>query len=110
MHTCIGTCKLITHILSGFTLEVGVKRLIETTVIDKKGTSAFKYRNTSTHDGRLSPIAFCWIGIVCLCVPFIGIMWTDATNWTEIKQKHGGHLKQSDIVKELLVADFTQKN
>jgi hypothetical protein len=89
MHTFIGTCKLVTHILSGFTLEEGVKRLIETTVIDKKGTSAFTNRNTSAHDGRVSPIAFCWIGIVCICVPFICIMCTDVTNWTKIKQNAG---------------------
>ena len=109
MHTCICTCKIVTHILSGFTLEEDVKRLIETTVIDKKGTSAFKNRNTSVHDGRVSLIAICWIGIVCICAPFMCIMCTDVTNRTKIKQKHGGHLKQSRIVKELLVADFTQK-
>jgi hypothetical protein len=67
----------------------------------------FTRTDTGMHATSMVPS---WIGIVCLCVPFIGIMWTDATNWTKIKQKHGGHLKQSHIEKELLVADFTQKN
>ena len=107
---CVCTCKSITHILSGFSLEEDVKRLIEDTVIDKKGTSAYKNRQPSAHDGKVSSIAIGCIGIVCICVPFICIMCTDLTNWTQTKQKHGGHLKQLRIVKELLVADFTQKN
>jgi hypothetical protein len=98
MHTCICTCKIVTHILSGFTLEEDVKRLIETTVIDKKGNSAFKNMNTSAHDGRVSLIVICWIGIICICVSFICIMCTDVTNWTKIKQKHRGHLKQLRLV------------
>ena len=35
---CVCTCKIATHILSGFTLEENVRYLIENTVIDKQGT------------------------------------------------------------------------
>ena len=49
---CVSTCKIVTHILSGFTLEDNVKRLIENTMIDKKGTSAYKNRKKSALDGR----------------------------------------------------------
>ena len=91
------------------TLEENDKRLIENTVMGNKGTSVYKTMKTSADDGRVSSSAIGWIGIVCICVPFICIMCTDVTNRTKIKQKHGGHLKQSRIVKELLVADFTQK-
>ena len=34
---CVCTCKIATHILSGFTLEENVRYLIENTVIDQKG-------------------------------------------------------------------------
>jgi len=97
---CVCTCKIVTHILSGFTLEENVKRLIENTMVDKKGTSAYKNRKISAPDGRVSSRAIGWIGIVCICVPFICIICTDVTNWTKTKQKHGGHLKQLRIVKE----------
>ena len=97
---CVCTCKIVTHILSGFTLEENVKRLIENIVIDKKGTSAFKKRKISALDGRVSSSAIDWIGIVCICVPFISIMCTDVINWTKTKQNHGGHLKQLRILKE----------
>jgi len=39
--------------LSGFSLEENVKRLIENTVIGKKGTSAYKNKKISAHDGLL---------------------------------------------------------
>ena len=94
------TCKIGTHNWSGFTLEENAKRLIENTVIDKKGTSVYKTRKTSAHDGRVSSSAIGWIGIVCICVPFICVMCTDVSNWTKAKQKHGDYLKQVRIVKE----------
>ena len=87
----ICTCKIGTTNWSGCTLEENVKPLIENTVIDKKGTSAYKNRKTSAHDGRVSSSGIGWIGIVCICVPFICIMCTDVTNWTKAKQKHGDH-------------------
>jgi hypothetical protein len=86
--------------LSGFTLEEHVKRLIENTLIDKKGTSAYKNKKISAYDGRVSSSAIGWIGIVCICVSFICIMCTDVTDWTKTKQKHGDHLKQLHIGKE----------
>ena len=97
---CVCTCKSATHILSGFTLEENVKRLIENTVIDNKDTSAYKNRKISAQDGRVSSRAIGWIGIVCICVPFMCIIYTDVTNWTKTKQTHGGHLKKLRIVKE----------
>ena len=87
------TCKIGTHNWSGFTLEESAKRLIENIVTDKN-------RKTSAHDGRVSSSAIGWIGIVCICVPFICIMCMDVTNWTKTKQKHGDHLKQARIMKE----------
>jgi len=60
---CVCTCKIVTHILSCFTLEENVKRLIENTVINKKGTSAYKNRKISVHDGRVSSGAIGWIGL-----------------------------------------------
>jgi len=98
---CVCTCKIVTHNLSGFTLEENIKRLIENTMIDKKGTSAYKNRKISAHDERKSSSTIGWIGIVCICVPFICILCTDVTNWTKTKQKHGSRLKQLRIVKEL---------
>ena len=97
---CVCTCKIVTNILSGFTLDENIKRLIENTMIDKKGTSAYKNRKRSAQDGRVSSNVIGWIGIVCICVPFICIMCTDAINWTTSKQKHGGHLNQLRRVKE----------
>ena len=97
---CVCTCKIVTHILSGFTLEENIKQLIENTMIDKKSTSAYKNRKISAPDVRVSSRAIGWIGIVCICVPFIFIICTDVTNWTKSKQKHGGHLKKLRIVKE----------
>ena len=91
---------MVTHISSEFTLAESVKCLIENTDIDNKGTSAYKYKNISAHDGRMSSSAIGWIGIVCICVPFFCIMCTDVTNWTKTKQKHGGHLKQRGTVTE----------
>ena len=98
--TRICACKIGRHNWSGFTLEKNAKRLIENTVIDKKGTSVYKTMKTSAHDGRVSSSAIGWIGIVCICVPFICIMRTDVTDWTKTKQKHGDHLKQLHIGKE----------
>ena len=69
-------------------------------MIDKKGTSAYKNKKISAHDGRVSSSAIGWIGIVCICVPFFCVRCTDVTNWTKTKQKHGGHLKHLRIVKE----------
>jgi hypothetical protein len=103
------TCKIGTHNWSRFTLEENAKRLIENTVIDKKGTSVYKTMKTSAHDGRVSSSAIGWIGIVCICVPFICVMCTDVSNWTKAKQKHGDYLKQVRIVKEPSVGDFTKK-
>ena len=85
---CVCTCKIVTYNLSRFTLEENIKRLIENTVIDKKGTSAYKNMKISAIDGRVSSRAIGWIGIVCICVPFICIICTDVTNWTKTKQKH----------------------
>ena len=79
-------------------------------MIDKKGTSAYKNRKTSAHDGRVSSSAIGWIGIVCICVPFICFLCTDVTNWTKTKQKHGDHLKQLRVVKDPLVSDFTNNS
>jgi len=97
---CACTCRIATHILSRFTLEENVKRLITNTVIYKKATSTYKNRKISAHDGRVSSSAIGWIGIVCICVPFMCITCMDVTNWTKTKQRHEGHLKQLRIVKE----------
>ena len=86
--------------MSGFSLEENVKCLIENTVIGKKGTSAYKNKKISAHDGRVSSSAIGWIGIICICIPVICIMCTDVTDWTKTKQKHGDRLKQLGIGKE----------
>jgi hypothetical protein len=96
---CICTCKIVTYIVSGFTLEENVRRLIENTLIDKEVLPLTRIgKHQRMMEECLLLLLVGWGLLVYVFPSFVSCVRTSLMGLK--KAKHWGYLKQLRIVKE----------